>query len=140
MYCPSTICRSPLHSTRIYSDGLAVSRSAPKIFLRTSRSGLPYVSVAFCACFSLLAYMAIGNSSGIVFSWFSSMVATCGLTTWFGIGVVYLRFYNGLRAQSVDRNKLPYASRLQPYAAWWVVCASAVTMFVRFIFPRFYHT
>ncbi|KAF8552180.1 amino acid permease [Imleria badia] len=89
--------------------GLAASHSAPKIFLRISRSGLPYVSVAFCACFSLLAYMAIGNnSSGMVFSWFSSMVATCGLTTWFGIGVIYLRFYSGL--------------------PWWAIYASAVAM------------
>ncbi|KAH0826375.1 amino acid permease [Lanmaoa asiatica] len=109
--------------------GLAASHNAPKIFLRTSQSGLPYVSVAFCASFSFLAYMAIGHSSGMVFTWFSSMCATCGLTTWFGIGVTYLRFYGGLHAQNFDRRKLPYTSRLQPYAAWWVVCASAVTMF-----------
>ncbi|KAF9218914.1 hypothetical protein BS17DRAFT_790496 [Gyrodon lividus] len=109
--------------------GLAASGSAPKIFLRTSRSGLPYVSVAVCASFSLLAYMAVGSSSGMVFTWFSSMTATCGLTTWFGIGVTYLRFYKGMRAQNFDRRKLPYMSRLQPYAAWWAVCASAVTMF-----------
>ncbi|KAH7890310.1 amino acid permease [Phlebopus sp. FC_14] len=109
--------------------GLAASGNAPKMFLKTSRSGLPYVSVTLCACFSLLAYMAVGNSSGIVFTWFSSMTATCGLTTWFGIGITYLRFYKGLRAQGIDRSKLPYTSRLQPYAAWWAVCASAVTMF-----------
>ncbi|KAG8221727.1 amino acid permease [Butyriboletus roseoflavus] len=92
------------------------------------------MSLAFCACFSLLAYMAVGNSSGMVFAWFSSMTATCGLTTWFGIGVTYVRFYGGLHAQNFDRRKLPYTSRLQPYAAWWVVCASAATMFVRFIY------
>ncbi|KAF8123869.1 amino acid permease [Boletus edulis] len=108
--------------------GLAASRSAPKIFLRTSRSGLPYVSVAFCACFSVLAYLAIGNSSGMVFIWLSSLTANCGLTTWFGIGVTYIRFYSGLRAQNFDRRKLPYASRLQPYAAWWAVCGSAIAM------------
>ncbi|KAF9231741.1 amino acid permease [Melanogaster broomeanus] len=109
--------------------GLAASGGAPKIFLRTTRSGLPYVSVALCACFSLLAYMAVGTSSGMVFTWFSSMTATCGLTTWFGIGVTYLRFYKGMRVQNFDRSKLPYTSRLQPYAAWWVLCGSAFTMF-----------
>ncbi|KAN0082933.1 amino acid-polyamine-Organocation superfamily protein [Tylopilus felleus] len=96
--------------------GLAASRSAPKIFLRTTRSGLPYVSVAFCACFSLLAYMGIGSSSGMVFTWFSSMTANCGLATWFGTGVTYLRFYGGLRAQNFDRT-------------WWTMCGSAITMF-----------
>lgn len=71
----------------------------------------------------------------MVFTWFSSMTATCGLTTWFGIGVTYLRFYSGLRAQNFDRKKLPYTSKLQPYAAWWAVCASALTMFVRIVHP-----
>ncbi|KIK97918.1 hypothetical protein PAXRUDRAFT_24437 [Paxillus rubicundulus Ve08.2h10] len=64
-----------------------------------SRSGLPYVSVA---------HMAVGNSSGVVFTWFSSTTTTCGLTTWFGIDVTYLRSYKGMRV--FDRRKLPYTS------------------------------
>lgn len=108
--------------------GLAVSGNAPQIFLRTSRSGLPYVAVATCASFSLLAYMAVNTSSGMVFTWFSSMCATAGLTTWFGIGVIYLRFRKGFIVQGHNTLELPYSSRLQPFAAWWAVCASLVTL------------
>lgn len=108
--------------------GLAASGNAPKIFLRTSRSGLPYVAVATCASFSLLAYMAVSTSSGMVFTWFSSMCATAGLTTWFGIGVIYLRFRKGFLAQGHKIIELPYSSRLQPFAAWWAISASLLTL------------
>ncbi|KAG1896364.1 amino acid permease/ SLC12A domain-containing protein [Suillus fuscotomentosus] len=108
--------------------GLAASGNAPKVFLRTSRSGLPYVAVAICASFSLLAYMAVNTSSGMVFTWFSSMCATAGLTTWFGIGVIYLRFRKGFLAQGHKMSELPYSSRFQPFAAWWAIGASLVTL------------
>lgn len=108
--------------------GLAASGNAPKVFLRTSRFGLPYVAVATCASFSLLSYMAVNTSSGMVFTWFSNMCATAGLTTWFGIGVIYLRFRKGFLAQGHKIRELPYSSRLQPFAAWWAVSASLMTL------------
>ncbi|KAJ8597147.1 hypothetical protein M405DRAFT_925042 [Rhizopogon salebrosus TDB-379] len=109
--------------------GLAAAGNAPKVFLRTSRSGLPYVAVITCSAFSLLSYMAVNTSSGTVFTWFSNMCATAGLTTWFGIGVIYLRFRKGFLAQGYKTQDLPFSSRLQPFAAWWVVVMSFVTLF-----------
>jgi amino acid permease len=38
-----------------FPDGLAAANNAPRIFLRTSKNGLPYVSIIFCSMFSLLA-------------------------------------------------------------------------------------
>jgi amino acid transporter len=74
--------------------------------------------------------MVVNTSSGIVFSWFVDMAATTGLLAWFCIGVTYIRFYQGLLAQGYDRKRLPYASRLQPYAAWWVIASSLITLLV----------
>ncbi|KAG2063140.1 hypothetical protein BDR04DRAFT_1198644 [Suillus decipiens] len=108
--------------------GLATTGNAPKCFLRTSRSGLPYVAVIFCSLFSLLSYMVVNTSSGVVFTWFADMTATTGLLAWFCIGVTYVRFYQGLLVQGYDRKHLPYASRLQPYAAWWVIASSLATL------------
>jgi len=102
-----------------FVDGLAASRNAPKFFLKTTRNGLPYVAVLFCASFSLLAFMAVSTSAGSVFLWFSNMTAVAGLMTWFGISVTYLRFYKGMQVQGIDRKTLPYYTNLQPYAAWW---------------------
>ncbi|KAH0826384.1 amino acid transporter [Lanmaoa asiatica] len=111
--------------------GLSVSGSAPKIFRRTTRSGLPYVAVGICSCFAFLAYMTLGTSSGIVFTWLANFTATAGLVTWFGIGLTYLRFYNGLKAQGIDRRTLPFAPRVQPFAGWWCICGSGFVLFVR---------
>ncbi|KAI9567922.1 amino acid permease [Boletus coccyginus] len=109
--------------------GLAISGSAPRIFSRTTRSGLPHVALALCACFALLAYLTVSNISTKVFSWFSGFASTSGLVTWFGIGVTYLRFYEGMKAQGIDRKTLPFAPRVQPYAGWWCVCGSALALF-----------
>ncbi|KIJ64041.1 hypothetical protein HYDPIDRAFT_28933 [Hydnomerulius pinastri MD-312] len=109
--------------------GLALAGNAPKIFTLTSRSGLPYASVALSCAIGLLSYMVINTSSGIVFTWFADMTATAGLLAWFCVGVTYLRFRKGLKAQGIDRSTLVYTSRIQPYAAWWVVGASIVTLF-----------
>jgi len=110
--------------------GLAISGSAPKIFSRTTRSGLPHVAVGVCSCFAFLSYLTVKNGSNEVFSWLSAFCTTTGLVTWFGIGVTYLRFYKGMKKQGIDRHKkLPFAPRVQPFAAWWCVCGTTFILF-----------
>lgn len=60
---------------------------------------------------------------------FVNMTSVAGLMSWFGISVTYLRFYAGTKAQGMDRTKLPYYSRLQPYAAWYAAIACIVICF-----------
>jgi len=108
--------------------GLAAAGNAPKIFLKTLPNGLPIVAVLFNSCFSLLSYMGVTKGSGLVFTYFSQLTAIAGLLTWFGIGVTYLRFYKGMKAQGMDRTKLPYYSKLQPFAAWYAVCSISFIM------------
>lgn len=57
------------------------------------------------------------------------------MLTWFGICITYVRFYAGMKAQGMDRKKMPFASALQPYAAWYGMIASFVICFVRLISP-----
>jgi len=112
-------------------DGLALSGNAPRIFLKTSKNGLPFVAIIFCSFFALLAYMAAGSATaGKVFGWFQNLTSIAGLMTWFGIGVTYLRFHKGFKLQGFDRTGLPYASKLQPFAGWYVVIACPVICFV----------
>ena len=111
-------------------DGLAISGNAPKIFLRTTKSGLPYVSIIFTSLFATLAFMATGAGSGKVFGWFANMTSIAGLMTWFGICFTYIRFYRGLKAQGYDRASLPFTSRFQPYAAWYAMIFILIVAFV----------
>ncbi|OBZ79129.1 putative proline-specific permease put4 [Grifola frondosa] len=112
---------SDLYTSSRALYGLAMVGNAPKIFNRTSKKGLPYVSLTFCSLFATLAYMGVSTGSGTVFNWFVNTIA--GLMTWFGICVTYIRFYKGMKVQGYDRKDLPYASFLQPYAAWYAMGA-----------------
>lgn len=49
------------------------------------------------------------------------MTAIAGLMTWFGICVTYIRFHKGMKVQGISRTGLPYASKLNPYAAWYAI-------------------
>ena len=77
--------------------------------------------------------MGVSAGSGKVFGWFANMTAVAGLMTWFGIAVTYIRFYAGVKAQGLDRSKLPYSSKLQPYAAWYAAISCLLISFVRFL-------
>jgi amino acid transporter len=125
---------SDLYTSSRALYGLAISGNAPKIFARTTRRGLPWASVALCSVFCLLAYMGIKSGSNKVFEWFANMTAIAGLMTWFGIGVTYIRFYEGLKVQEIDRNTLPFKSPLQPFLGWYVIVSTFVVCFVRIPF------
>ncbi|KAF8973746.1 amino acid permease [Flammula alnicola] len=117
----SSAASSDLYTSSRVLYGLAAVGNAPRIFLKTSRNGLPYISVLFSSLFALLGYMGTQEGAGRVFGWFANMTAVAGLMAWFGIGVTYLRFYKGLNAQGIDRSSLPFSSNLQPYAAWYAL-------------------
>lgn len=121
---------SDLYTSSRALYGLAISGNAPKIFARTlNGNGLPWISVIFCSAFALLAFMGINSGSGTVFGWFANMTAIAGLMTWFGISFTYIRFYKGFKAQGFDRSKLPFASKLQPYAAYYACVSTLVICF-----------
>ena len=110
--------------------GLAIAGNAPKFFSKTLKNGLPWPALVVSALFALLSFMGVSTGAGKVFGWFSNMTSIAGLMTWFGIGVTYLRFYAGMKAQRFDRSQLPYASKLQPFAAWYALVFCLVICFV----------
>ncbi|KAF7790736.1 hypothetical protein EIP86_001692 [Pleurotus ostreatoroseus] len=120
---------SDLYSSSRALYGLAMNGSAPKIFSRVNRWGLPYVALATNSLFGLLAYMAVSSGAGKVFQWFVNMTSVAGLMSWFAIAVTYVRFYAGMKAQGFDRKTLPYRHWLQPYAAWYALISCLVVNF-----------
>ncbi|KAK0208559.1 amino acid permease [Desarmillaria ectypa] len=121
---------SDLYTSSRALYGLATSGNAPKVFLRTTRKGLPYVSIIFCSLFATLSYMGVNEGSGKVFGWFANMTAVAGLMTWFGICLTYIRFYQGLKVQGYDRSKMPFAVKFQPFPAWYGMIASLFICFL----------
>ncbi len=122
---------SDLYTSSRALYGLAISRRAPKIFARTNKRGLPWVSVLFCGLFGGLAYMSLQSSAGTVFGYFANLTAAAGLLTWWGICFVYIRFHKGMKAQGIDRATLPYKSFMNKgaAAAWFAIVMISIILF-----------
>ena len=61
---------------------IAESGVAPKIFLSTTKAGVPYVAVLFTAAFGALGYLVVSNDGTVVFNWLLNIAATAGLVAW----------------------------------------------------------
>ncbi|KAK4621235.1 putative proline-specific permease put4 [Fulvia fulva] len=115
-------------STRVLYAS-ALDGKAPK-FLTYERFGVPYACVAATSLLSLLAYLNVSNGSAQVFIWFSNISAVSTLLVWGSICITYLRFYQGLKHNGIERTSLPWKSPLQPYLAYFGLCfCSVVALF-----------
>ncbi|WWC70607.1 uncharacterized protein I206_104558 [Kwoniella pini CBS 10737] len=111
--------------------GLAITRQAPKIFARTTKSGIPYVAISFCALFGALAYMSLQSTAGQVFGYFANLTAAAGLMTWWGICFTYIRFSKGLKTQGISKSSLPYTTFLNKnaFAAKYAITMITIILF-----------
>ncbi|KAK8218357.1 histidine permease [Phyllosticta capitalensis] len=111
-----------LSSRSLYA--LSLQGSAPKIFSKCTKTGIPYMSVAATSCFCFLAYLNVGNSASVVFNWFVNITNTSSYISWICCGIIYLRFRKACMAQNVT-DQLPYRTKIQPYGSYiLIVCFS----------------
>ena len=108
--------------------GMAREGHAPKIFLRTNRFGIPWLSISLFAVFISLAFLSLSEGANIAFGWLQDLVSVATLCNWMTISVVYLRFYYGMKAQGIPRSALPWAAPFQPYLAWVSLIAFAILL------------
>ncbi|KAJ9663109.1 hypothetical protein H2201_005780 [Coniosporium apollinis] len=103
-----------LATRALYS--LAMVGHAPKIFLRCTKSGVPYYCVIASGSFSVLAYLNCASGGATVFNWFVNLINTGGFQSWIACTIIYLRFRKATTVQNIT--DLPYRSRFQPYLSW----------------------
>ncbi|OQU96570.1 hypothetical protein CLAIMM_02634 [Cladophialophora immunda] len=112
-----------------YLFGLALTRQAPRIFLKCTSRGVPIYAIGFTAMFSAFAYMSTTTEGNKVFNWFLSLGTVAALLTWCSVCVAYLRFKRALEAQGVDRNDLPFKTPFQPYIAYFALAFFSLIIF-----------
>ncbi|KAH0419616.1 hypothetical protein CcaCcLH18_14349 [Colletotrichum camelliae] len=81
---------------------LAQGGHAPKVFLKTTKNGVPIYCFAASIGFSCLSYLKLSSSTVTVLNWFINL-ATGG---------------QALSAQKYNRKDLPYCGWFQPYGTW----------------------
>lgn len=131
---------SDLYTSSRALYGLALAGNAPRFFAFTTKRGLPLAAIGCGIAFSFLSFMGVTTGSNRVFQWFVNMTSIAGLMTWFGINVTYIRFYKGFVGQGFERSKLPFASKLNPYAAWYGAIACPFICFVSLPYPHISET
>lgn len=92
--------------------GLAIKGHAPKIFLRTTTWGVPYMCVLLQVAFSFLAYMCVSNSALTVFFWFVDLTAAGTLVSWITIALNHIRLLQALKKQGISPDQLPWHNRI----------------------------
>ncbi|OMJ27858.1 Lysine-specific permease [Smittium culicis] len=90
----------------------------PKFLSKTSKAGIPYVSLLFSISFSVIlllislvvtnVYVFLVNAAGIM-----------GFITWVSITITHIKFRAALRAQNIDMNELPYKVMLYPFGTYF---------------------
>lgn len=108
-----------LAGTRILY-GLALKKQAPKIFLRTTKYGIPYVCVILQTAVATLAYMSLSSGALTVFYWLLDLTAAGVLVTWGVIALNHIRLHQALAHQGIAREELPWHH-------WWTRKSSVNT-------------
>lgn len=109
-----------LAGTRILY-GLALKKQAPKIFLRTTKYGIPYVCVILQTAVATLAYMSLTSGALTVFYWFLDLTAAGVLVTWGVIALNHIRLHQALARQGIAREELPWHHWWTPYSSWFAL-------------------
>lgn len=102
---------------------LALGNVAPKIFLKTSKSGVPYIGVVCTALLGLLAYMVVSNGATTVFNWLVNISTVAGLLAWAAISYSHIRFMHALKYNGISRDSLPFKAKFGAAYVWYaLVC------------------
>ncbi|KID90568.1 Amino acid/polyamine transporter I [Metarhizium guizhouense ARSEF 977] len=112
--------QSLLAGTRVLY-GLAVKKQAPKIFLRTTSWGVPYVCVLLFMTFSLLSFMSLSSDAITVFWWLVNLTAAGVLVSWISILVNHIRLRLAMQKQGIPITRLP----------WWNLWTCGFAVFTK---------
>ncbi|CAK7237946.1 hypothetical protein SBRCBS47491_010216 [Sporothrix bragantina] len=106
-----------LSGTRVLY-GLALKKQAPKIFLRTTSWGTPYVCVALFTVFMFLSFMTLSDSALNVFWWLVDLTAAGVLVSWITILINHIRLRKAFHVQGIPARRLPWYNSWTPYSSW----------------------
>ncbi|KAG0250802.1 hypothetical protein BGZ95_007077, partial [Linnemannia exigua] len=105
----------------------------------TNSRGVPMVALAIVTSCSCLSLVTIFVGSGVVFSWFVSIIGSIIFQSWILILLLHFRFRYCWKAQGRDVKDLPYVSWGYPYgniiATFIGVCCIIGTCYLSIIDP-----
>jgi len=116
-----------LSGTRVLYS-LALKGQAPKVFLRTTSWGIPYVCVIVQTLFMFLAFMSLSSGALTVFWWFVDLTACGVLISWISILINHQRLIMAMKAQNIPLSSLPWHNNWTRYSTPAALCLSVIIL------------
>ncbi|KAJ6468217.1 general amino acid permease AGP2 [Mycena sanguinolenta] len=110
--------------------GMALEGRVPRVLAKCTANGVPVYSVCATMLLSLLAFLQLGSTSGVVLQWITRFGTASAMANYAMIAFTYIRFHAALKAQGIPRESLPYHSSWQPFCGYYAFIASFTMMFL----------
>ncbi|CCE64488.1 hypothetical protein TPHA_0H02850 [Tetrapisispora phaffii CBS 4417] len=120
---------------------MAQNGTAPKIFGRINKYGVPYMAVILSTLISCLAYLNASSSAARVFTWLSNISTISGFLGWICACIAYLRFRKAIFYNNLY-DRMPFKTWGQPYLILWsltVVSIITITNGYQTFIPKFWN-
>lgn len=108
--------------------GLALKGQAPKIFLRTTAWGTPYMCVALFTAFMFLSFLTLSNNAMTVFWWLVDLTAAGVLVSWCTILLNHLRLKLAMKKQGIPVARLPWHNSWTFYSSSISLCLCLIIL------------
>lgn len=125
----SSAANAQLYSGSRYLYALAAHGQAPKIFLRTTKHGVPLFAVAATGSVALITYITVSSTGAQVFQWFSNLVSIAYLITWTAICFAYTRFRKAMDYHKIPSSDQHFVAPFRQYIAWSGFCFFSIVIF-----------
>ena len=109
-------CNSDMYSATRVLWHMSEEGSAPKLFNKTNRYGVPFVALIITASFGLLALLSNYIGSSAVFLWLVNASSLAGFIAWLGIALSHYRFRRQFIQKGHSVKELPFYARGYPIA------------------------
>ncbi|KAI1139626.1 proline-specific permease [Hypoxylon sp. FL0543] len=103
--------------------GLALKGQAPRVFLRTTSWGTPYVCVLLYTACMFLSFMSLSSGALTVFWWLVDLTAAGVLVSWSVILLNHIRLKMAMAKQGIPTSRLPWHN-------WWTIYSSSFSLFM----------
>lgn len=111
--------------------GLALEGRAPRFLRKCTANGVPIYCFAIVMIFPFLSFLQVSGSSAEVIGWFVELITAGALIDFMVMNITFIFYWRACKAQGVDRTKMPYYGRFQPYGA-------IIALVVQFLVTLFY--
>lgn len=110
--------------------GFALDGYAPRFLTATTKTGIPLYCVLISLCWALVSFLQVNEGSATVLDWIVNLITSCQLINFTILCFVYVFFFRAMKAQGMDRQKLPFVGWYQP---WLAIIGGSVTFIMIFV-------